>query len=128
MKLYSCRSVCDSLADARCYLLFSIFLLNSVIIIYVGKTAPERFGSLNPSISARGPDVAADEAYPYDVELTRRVREEPSNGKKFSKQDEILPYRTSALRRKGLDDEQGSEISLKFYLDLVYSDSQSKVS
>ena len=28
-------------------------------------------------ISARGPDVAADEAYPNDVELTRRVREEP---------------------------------------------------
>ena len=31
-------------------------------------------------ISARGPDVAADEAYPYNVELTRRVREEPING------------------------------------------------
>ena len=74
-------------------MLFNIFFLNSVIIIYLGKKAPERFGS-HKANSARGPDVATDEAYPYDVELTRGVREKPKKEKKFSKQacqDERLP-------------------------------------
>ena len=70
----------------RCSLLFNIFFLNSLIIIYVGNEI--KGGILFPEsiISARGPDVAADEAYPYDVELTRWVREEPKNDRKFSNQ------------------------------------------